>query len=55
MWRGGLQGSEYTWALAFVVPYIAVFFAFVVYPVVFGLWMGSDPTLYAELFDDPIY
>ena len=24
-WRGGLQGSEFTWAVAFVVPYIAVF------------------------------
>ena len=26
------QGSEFTWAVAFVVPYIAVFLAFVVYP-----------------------
>ena len=40
--RGGLKGGEYTWALAFVVPYIAVFLAFVVYPVVYGLWMGSE-------------
>jgi multiple sugar transport system permease protein len=54
-WRGGLQGSEYTWALAFVVPYIAVFLAFVAYPVVFGIWLGSDPHLYAELWDDPVY
>ena len=23
-WRGELKGSEYTWALAFVVPYIGV-------------------------------
>ena len=43
-WRGGLQGSEFTWAVAFLVPYIAVFLAFVVYPVVYGLWMGSDPS-----------
>lgn len=54
-WRGSLRGSEYTWAVAFLVPYIAVFFAFVVYPVVYGLWMGSRPSLYAELFSDPIY
>ncbi|HEX3884400.1 MAG TPA: sugar ABC transporter permease [Stellaceae bacterium] len=54
-WRGGLQGSEYTWAIAFVIPYIAVFIAFVAYPVVFGLWLGSDPKLYAELWDDPVY
>jgi multiple sugar transport system permease protein len=54
-WRGGLQGSEFTWAVAFVIPYIAVFFAFVVYPAFYGLWMGSDPALYTEVFSDPIY
>jgi multiple sugar transport system permease protein len=32
-----------------------VFFAFVVYPVCYGLWMGSEPSLYTELFSDPIY
>src|SRR5678816_796174 len=53
--RGGLKGGEYTWAVAFVVPYIAVFLAFVAYPVVYGLWMGSEPSLYRELFADPIY
>ena len=58
IWRslhGPLKGSEYTWALAFVVPYIAVFVTFVAYPVVYGLWMGSEPRLYPELFSDPIY
>ena len=54
-WRGGLQVSEFTWAVAFVVPYIAVFVAFVAYPVVYGLWMGHEPSLYTELFSDPIY
>src|SRR5437763_1234030 len=54
-WRGGLQGSEFTWAVAFVIPYIAVFFAFVIYPACYGLWMGSDPALYPEVFSDPIY
>ena len=54
-WRGSLRGSEYTWAVAFLVPYIAVFFAFVVYPVCYGVWMGSRPSLYTELFNDPIY
>jgi multiple sugar transport system permease protein len=53
--RGGLQGSEYTWALAFLVPYVAVFFAFVVYPVAYGFWMGSEPSLYPQVFSDPIY
>src|SRR6266436_6699517 len=54
-WRGGLQGSEFAWALAFLVPYVGVFLAFVVYPVCYGLWMGSKPSLYAEVFSDPIY
>jgi multiple sugar transport system permease protein len=54
-WRGDLKGSEYTWAIAFVVPYLAVFLAFVVYPAGYGLWLGSQPHLYAELFSDPIY
>src|SRR3974390_1468073 len=54
-WRGGLRGSEFTWAVAFLVPYVAVFFAFVVYPVLYGLWMGSDPALYGVLLSDPIY
>jgi len=54
-WRGGLRGSEFTWAIAFLVPYIGVFLAFVVYPVFYGLRMGSEPSLYTEVFSDPIY
>ncbi len=54
-WRFRLQGSETAWAIAFVVPYAAVFVAFVAYPVVFGLWMGSRPALYTLLFSDPRY
>jgi multiple sugar transport system permease protein len=34
---------------------VAVFLAFVVYPVAYGLWMGSKPELYAELAADPRY
>ena len=55
MWRGHLHSAEYAWALVFCVPYVVVFFAFVVYPVAFGIWMGSEPSLYATLFSDPIY
>src|SRR6516165_10071883 len=54
-WLGSLRGSEYAWAVAFVVPYCGVFLAFVAYPVVYGLWLGHAPSLYAELFNDPIY
>ncbi len=54
-WHLRLQGSDTAWAIAFVVPYAAVFAAFVAYPVVFGLWMGRDPALYTLLFSDPRY
>jgi hypothetical protein len=35
--RGHLRGSDFKWAIAFVVPYAAVFFAFVVYPFGYAL------------------
>jgi multiple sugar transport system permease protein len=54
-WRGPLHGSELVWAIALVAPYAALFFAFAVYPIVYGLWMGSDPSLYAQLAADPRY
>lgn len=54
-WRFRLQGSDTSWAIAFVIPYVAVFLAFVIYPVIYGLWMGSSPSLYAVLFNDPLY
>ena len=50
-----LHGSDFTWAVAFVLPYAAVFFAFAVYPMGYALWMASDPSLYAELINDPTY
>jgi multiple sugar transport system permease protein len=54
-WRLRLQGSDTAWAIAFVIPYVAVFVAFLIYPVVYGLGMGSDPKLYELLFSDPRY
>jgi multiple sugar transport system permease protein len=54
-WRRRLHGSEFAWAIAFVVPYVAVFFAFVVYPIAYGLWMASDPSLYGDLIANPLY
>lgn len=51
----GLVGADRLWALAFVAPYIAVFLAFVVYPVGYGIWLGSDPASYRALFADPVY
>jgi multiple sugar transport system permease protein len=54
-WRVRLQGSDTTWAIAFVIPYVAIFAAFVIYPVIYGLWMGSNPALYGLLLSDPLY
>ena len=54
-WHRYLQGSERTWAIAFVVPYVAVLLVFAVYPVAYGLWMASAPSLYAELFSSDEY
>jgi len=54
-WHPHLHGSELAWAIAFVIPYTVVFAAFVVYPIAYGLWMASDPSLYGELIADPLY
>ena len=57
-WREGhrgLHGSEFGWAIAFVVPYAAVFLVFAAYPIVYGLWMAAAPSLYVDLVNDPIY
>jgi multiple sugar transport system permease protein len=54
-WRLRLPGPDLCWAIAFAMPYAAVFLAFVLYPVVYGFGMGSNPALYAELFSSPLY
>jgi multiple sugar transport system permease protein len=53
--RPGLRGADLRWAVAFVVPYAAVFLLFVVYPFARAVWMARSPALYAELLDDPTY
>ncbi|HEY2418819.1 MAG TPA: sugar ABC transporter permease [Steroidobacteraceae bacterium] len=50
-----LRRPEVAWAFAFLVPYLAVFAAFVVYPVGYGLWLAREPALYRELFSDHRY
>src|SRR6516165_8277490 len=50
-----LRGSDFAWAIAFVVPYAAVFVAFVIYPFGYALWMASKPSLYADLIADRSY
>jgi multiple sugar transport system permease protein len=53
--RIGMPSTDHLWALAFATPYAAVFVAFVLYPVAYGLWLGSDPASYRQLFADPVY
>jgi len=43
------------WGRALVLPYIAVFLVFVLYPVGYGLWLARHPASYVKLFDDPIF
>ena len=50
-----LRASDLKWAIAFVLPYAAVFFVFVVYPFGYALWMASGPSLYADLIADRSY
>ena len=50
-----LRGSDFRWAIAFVLPYAMVFLVFVVYPFGYALWMARKPSLYADLIFDPLY
>src|SRR5580704_11254715 len=54
-WFAGIHRSDHAWAIAFALPYAGIFLFFVIYPICYGLWMGSDPALYRELFADPRY
>jgi multiple sugar transport system permease protein len=49
------RGADWRWAIAFAAPYAAVFCAFVLYPFGYALWIAGKPSLYAELFADPLY
>ena len=55
-WRLRPQGSDTAWAIAFVVPYAAVFAAFVVYPVGVRPVDGQrSDAVHGLLFSDPHY
>jgi multiple sugar transport system permease protein len=54
--RTGFGMSErQVWGLLFTAPYIAVFLAFVVFPVGYAFWLARDPHLYVALAADPIF
>jgi multiple sugar transport system permease protein len=46
---------EVVWGAILTLPYLVVFLAFVVYPILFGIWLGSSADGYRRLFEDPIY
>ena len=43
------------WGRMMVLPYLAVFLIFVLYPVGYGLWLARHPSSYERLFEDPIF
>jgi multiple sugar transport system permease protein len=43
------------WGLILITPYLLVFLAFVLYPVLYGLWLARHPASYEKLFDDPVF
>ena len=52
----GLRLSpEAFWGTILVLPYLAVFILFVAYPVGYGFWIGSAPSNYTRLWNDPIF
>jgi multiple sugar transport system permease protein len=54
-WQSGLFGTEYIWAIAFALPYVVMFFAFVIYPICYGFYLGGQTELYRDLLSDPRY
>ena len=43
-WRAGPRSADIAWAAAFLAPYVVVLLGFVVYPLGFAFWLGSDPS-----------
>jgi multiple sugar transport system permease protein len=43
------------WGRMMVLPYVAVFLIFVLFPVGYGLWLARHPASYEKLFEDPIF
>ena len=56
--RAGLGfglSQKQVWGLLFVAPYLAIFGAFVVFPVGYAFWLARSPQLYVDLANDPIF
>jgi len=47
--------SDVAWGIFFLIPYLAIFALFVVYPIGYAAWLAASPASYVRLFEDPIY
>lgn len=57
-WLGSgrpLLSFKEKWALFFLMPFAAMFVAFVSYPILYALFLATDSSAYARVFADPIY
>lgn len=52
---GFALSPKQAWGLLFVAPYLAIFLAFVLFPVGYAFWLARDPALYVALAKDPIF
>jgi len=43
------------WGRAMLLPYVAIFLVFVLFPVGYGLWLARDPQNYVKLAEDPVF
>jgi multiple sugar transport system permease protein len=43
------------WGALLLAPYLAIFAAFVLYPVAYGLWLARHPASYVQLVEDPVF
>lgn len=51
----GRLSQEAVWGLIFLVPYIVLFIALVIYPVGYGIVLGTNPASFVRLWQDPVF
>lgn len=51
----GRLSQEAAWGLIFLVPYIVLFIAMVIYPVGYGVVLGTQPASFVRLWQDPVF
>jgi len=47
--------AQEAWALFFLTPFAVVFIFFVIYPVGYALYLGTDISVYGRVLSDPLY